>query len=143
MNIEKWLHKKRNLIIKIALSLTIFCFYDCLLDRGHFTNYQEGYFMENQDQNIKTENEQFIPKTKPKKRKKKTVSDIELQIKELQKKKEELILKSKADSGDFVLSTLSKNNISIESIEENKELFYDELETLLNANSQNFSELLK
>ena len=30
--------------------------------------------MENQDQNIKTENEQIIPKTKPKKRKKKTVS---------------------------------------------------------------------
>ena len=99
--------------------------------------------MENQDQKIKTENEQIIPKTKPKKRKKKTVSDIELQIKELQKKKEELILKSKADIGDFVLSTLSKNDISIESIEENKELFYDELETLLNANSQNFSELLK
>ncbi|MDU2024411.1 MAG: hypothetical protein E6729_02505 [Finegoldia magna] len=60
-----------------------------------------------------------------------------------EKKKEELILKSKADIGDFVLSTLSKNDISIESIEENKELFYDELETLLNANSQNFSELLK
>ncbi|MDT2760547.1 hypothetical protein [Enterococcus xiangfangensis] len=99
--------------------------------------------MENQDQTIKTENEQIIPKTKPKKRKKKTVSDIELQIKELQKKKEELILKSKADIGDFILSTLSKNDISIESIEENKELFYDELETLLNANSQNFSELLK
>ncbi|HEM3281529.1 TPA: hypothetical protein U0970_001741, partial [Streptococcus suis] len=93
--------------------------------------------MENQDQNIKIENEQIIPKTKPRKRKKKTVSDIELQIKELQKKKEELILKSKADIGDFVLSTLSKNDISIESIEENKELFYDELETLLNANSQN------
>lgn len=99
--------------------------------------------MENQDQNIKTENEQINPKTKPKKRKKKTVSDIELQIKKLQKKKEDLILKSKADIGDFVLSTLSKNNISIESIEENKELFYDELETLLNENSQNFSELLK
>lgn len=99
--------------------------------------------MENQDQNIKIENEKTIPKTRPKKRKKKTVSDIELQIKELQKKKEELILKSKADIGDFVLSTLSKNDISIESIEENKELFYDELETLLNANSQNFSELLK
>lgn len=66
-----------------------------------------------------------------------------LKIKELQKKKEELILKSKADIGDFVLSILSKNDISIESIEENKELFYDELETLLNANSQNFSELLK
>ena len=99
--------------------------------------------MENQDQNIKIENEKIIPKIRPKKRNKKTVSDIELQIKELQKKKEELILKSKADIGDFVLSTLSKNDISIESIEENKELFYDELETLLNANSQNFSELLK
>ncbi|WP_301359596.1 MULTISPECIES: hypothetical protein [Enterococcus] len=99
--------------------------------------------MENEDQNINTESNQLITKSKPKKRKKKTVSDIELQIKELQKKKEELILKSKADIGDFVLSTLSKNDISIESIEENKELFYDELETLLNANSQNFSELLK
>ncbi|MFS0982492.1 hypothetical protein [Enterococcus casseliflavus] len=99
--------------------------------------------MESQDQNINAINGNFNSKTKPKKRKKKTVSDIELQIKELQKKKEELILKSKADIGDFVLSTLSKNDISIESIEENKELFYDELETLLNANSQNFSELLK
>ncbi|MBE8849245.1 hypothetical protein G9440_14145 [Enterococcus durans] len=99
--------------------------------------------MENEDQNINTESNQSITKSKPKKRKKKTFSDIELQIKELQKKKEELILKSKADIGDFVLSTLSKNDISIESIEENKELFYDELETLLNANSQNFSELLK
>lgn len=99
--------------------------------------------MENEDQNINTESNQSITKSKLKKRKKKTVSDIELQIKELQKKKEELILKSKADIGDFVLSTLSKNDISIESIEENKELFYDELKTLLNANSQNFSELLK
>lgn len=99
--------------------------------------------MENQDQNINAINGNFNSKMKPKKRKKKTVSDIELQIKELQKKKEELILKSKADIGDFVLSILSKNDISIESIEENKELFYDELETLLNANSQNFSELLK
>ncbi|MDT2597637.1 MULTISPECIES: hypothetical protein [Enterococcus] len=88
-------------------------------------------------------NETNIVKKTRTKRRKKTVSDIELQIKELQKKKEELILKSKADIGDFVLSTLSKNDISIESIEENKELFYDELETLLNANSQNFSELLK
>lgn len=44
MNIEKWLHKKRNLIIKIALSLTIFCFYDCLLDRGHFRVAQEALF---------------------------------------------------------------------------------------------------
>lgn len=100
--------------------------------------------MENDNQNINTESIQSITKSKPKKkRKKKTVSDIENQIKELQKKKDELILKSKADIGDFVLSTLSKNDISIESIEENKKLFYDELETLLNANSQNFSELLK
>ncbi|WP_407952489.1 hypothetical protein [Enterococcus faecium] len=82
-------------------------------------------------------------KQNQKRERKKLFLNIELQIKELQKKKEELILKSKADIGDFVLSTLSKNDISIESIEENKELFYDELETLLNANSQNFSELLK
>ena len=72
-----------------------------------------------------------------------SIENLDLMIARLQKKKEELILKSKADIGDFVLSTLSKNNISIESIEENKELFYDELETLLNANSQNFYELLK
>ena len=55
--------------------------------------------MENQDQNIKTENEKIIPKTRPKKRKKKTVSDIELQIKELQKKK--------IDSATTVISVLS------------------------------------
>jgi len=90
-----------------------------------------------------TENEQILSKTPAKKRKKKTVSDIDLQIKELQKKKEELILKSKVDIGEFVLSILSKQEISLEVIEEKKELFYEELETLLNANSQNFSELLK
>ena len=37
----------------------------------------------------------------------------------------------------------SINEIKPIGYEENKELFYDELETLLNANSQNFSELLK
>ncbi|MDT2066618.1 hypothetical protein P7G22_13000 [Enterococcus faecalis] len=80
---------------------------------------------------------------KKKKRRKKTVSDIELQIKELQKKKEELILKSKAEIGDFILNVLSKENISIEEIEENKELFFDELETSLKTNIQNFKEALK
>ena len=64
--------------------------------------------MESQDQNINAINGNFNSKTKPKKRKKRTVSDIELQIKELQKKKEELILKSKADIGDFVLLSFQK-----------------------------------
>lgn len=80
---------------------------------------------------------------KKKKRRKKTVSDIELQIKELQKKKEELILKSKAEIGDFLLTTLSKEDITIEDIEENKELFFDELSTVLKNNIQNFKEILK
>lgn len=88
-------------------------------------------------------NETNIVKKTRTKRRKKTVSDIELQIKELQKKKEEMILKSKADLGDFILSVLAKNDITIEDIEENKELFYDELETILSDNSQNISELLK
>lgn len=90
-----------------------------------------------------TENEQILSKTTAKKRKKKTVSDIDLQIKELQKKKEELILKSKVDIGEVVLSILSNHDISLEEIEENKELFYDELKTILESNIQNFSELLK
>ncbi len=59
---------------------------------------------------------------------------MENQDQNIKKKKEQLIPKTTADIGDFVLSTLSKNEISIESIEENKELFYDDLETLLNAN---------
>lgn len=88
-----------------------------------------------------TENEQILSKTPAKKRKKKTVSDIDLQIKELQKKKEELILKSKVDIGEFVLSILSKQEISLEVIEEKKELFYEELEQLLQGNSEAFSEL--
>lgn len=80
---------------------------------------------------------------KKRKRKKKTVSDIDLQIKELQKKKEELILKSKAEIGDFLLTTLSKEDITIEDIEENKELFFDELSTVIKNNIQNFKEILK
>lgn len=88
-----------------------------------------------------TENEQILSKTPAKKRKKKTVSDIDLQIKELQKKKEELILKSKVDIGEFVLSILSKQEISLEIIEEKKELFYEELEQILQGNSEAFSEL--
>lgn len=88
-----------------------------------------------------TENEQILSKTPAKKRKKKTVTDIDLQIKELQKKKEELILKSKVDIGEFVLSILSKQKISLEVIEEKKELFYEELEQILQGNSEAFSEL--
>lgn len=88
-----------------------------------------------------TENEQILSKTPAKKRKKKTVSDIDLQIKELQKKKEDLILKSKVEIGEFVLSILSKQEISLEVIEEKKELFYEELEQLLQGNSEAFSEL--
>ena len=88
-----------------------------------------------------TENEQILSKTPAKKRKKKTVTDIDLQIKELQKKKEELILKSKVDIGEFVLSILSKQEISLEVIEEKKELFYEELEQILQGNSEAFSEL--
>ena len=88
-----------------------------------------------------TENKQILSKTPAKKRKKKTVTDIDLQIKELQKKKEELILKSKVDIGEFVLSILSKQEISLEVIEEKKELFYEELEQILQGNSEAFSEL--
>ena len=99
--------------------------------------------MESNPQAINEAMENTSLSKKPRKRKKKTVSDIDLQIKELQKKKEELILKSKAEIGEFVLSILSKKEISLEDIENNKELFYEELETLLNENSQNFFELLK
>ena len=88
-----------------------------------------------------TENEQILSKTPAKKRKKKTVTDIDLQIKELQKKKEELILKSKVDIGEVVLSILSKQEISLEVIEEKKELFYEELEQILQGNSEAFAEL--
>lgn len=88
-----------------------------------------------------TGNEQILSKTPVKKRKKKTVSDIDLQIKELQKKKEELILKSKVDIGEVVLSILSKQEISLEVIEEKKELFYEELEQILQGNSEAFAEL--
>lgn len=94
--------------------------------------------MENQNNNLVSNTA-----TTPRKRKKKTVTDIELQIKELQKKKEEMILKSKADIGDFVLTTLAKEDITIEDIEDNKELFLEELGELLKTNSKNFFDLMK
>lgn len=99
--------------------------------------------MENESHVINETMENTSLSKKPRKRRKKTVSDIDLQIKELQKRKEELILKSKAEIGEFVLDILSKKEISLEDIENNKELFYEELGTLLNENSQNFFELLK
>lgn len=91
-------------------------------------------------------NQQLTPNLQKKttrKRHRKTVSDIDKQIKELQKKKESLILKSKTDIGEFVISTLDKKGISLEDIENERELFLEELETLLNENSQTFIELLK
>ena len=94
--------------------------------------------MENQNNNLVSNTA-----TTPRKRKKKTVTDIELQIKELQKKKDEMILKSKADIGDFVLTTLAKEDITIEDIEDNKELFLEELGELLKTNSKNFFDLMK
>lgn len=99
--------------------------------------------MENESHVINETMENTSLSKKPRKRRKKTVSDIELQIKELQKRKEELILKSKAEIGEFVLTILSKKEISLEDIENNKKLFYEELGTLLSENSQNFFELLK
>lgn len=99
--------------------------------------------MENESHVINETMENTSLSKKPRKRRKKTVSDIELQIKELQKRKEELILKSKAEIGEFVLTILSKKEILLEDIENNKELFYEELGTLLSENSQNFFELLK
>ena len=98
--------------------------------------------MDEQKFNSSTENTATVSKQKNKKRRKKTVSDIDMQIKELQKKKELLMLKSTSEIGDFVISTLSNNGISIDDIEDNKGLFLVELETLLNDNSKNFSELL-
>ena len=63
--------------------------------------------MENQDQNIKTENEHIIQNKTKKRKKKKLFLILNFKLKNY-KEKEELILKSKADIGDFVLSTLSK-----------------------------------
>ena len=64
-----------------------------------------------------------LPKQKQKKRRKKTVSEIDLQIKELQKKKETLILKSTSEIGNFILSVLAEKDITVEDIENNQELF--------------------
>src|SRR5699024_5270317 len=83
--------------------------------------------------------------TKPKKakRRKKPVSDIEQQIKELQQKKQDLIEKSKIEIGDLVLSTLDEEGISLEEIEENKELIYNKLEKILKQHLEEISGLGK
>ena len=94
------------------------------------------------EENLNNQENQ-VNRPKAKKRRKKTVSDIELQIKELQKKKEEMILKSKSEIADYVLSILANEGITIEDVEENKDLFFDELKTLLENNLQNFSEAIK
>ena len=99
--------------------------------------------MENQGQNTFTEIVEPLPKQKQKKRRKKTVSEIDLQIKELQKKKETLILKSTSEIGNFILSVLAEKDITVEDIENNQELFNDELETLLKSNFENLLALLK
>ena len=99
--------------------------------------------MENPGQNTFTEIVEPLPKQKQKKRRKKTVSEIDLQIKELQKKKETLILKSTSEIGNFILSVLAEKDITVEDIENNQELFNDELETLLKSNFENFLALLK
>lgn len=98
--------------------------------------------MENETNDHKLEPTQTVQTTKRRPRKKKTVSDIELQIQELQKKKEEMILKTKADIGNNVVSILYKNDITLESIEENSDLFFEKLQNVIESNIQNFKEIL-
>lgn len=98
--------------------------------------------MENETNDHKLEPTQTVQTTKRRQRKKKTVSDIELQIQELQKKKEEMILKTKADIGNNVVSILYKNDITLESIEENSDLFFEKLQNVIESNIQNFKEIL-
>jgi len=81
-------------------------------------------------------------KSKKAKRRKKTVSDIEQQIKDLQQKKQDLIEKSKIEIGDLVLSTLNSEGISLEEIEENKETVFKQLEMILKQHSEEISEVV-
>lgn len=92
----------------------------------------------NKEQNNNVHN---IKKDKPKRRKKKTLSDIDLQILELEKKKKEMIEKSKLEIGEMVLSILKPHDITLEDIEEFKDEFKDELEIAINSEIDNFKEL--
>ena len=83
-----------------------------------------------------------ITKPKKAKRRKKTVSDIEQQIKDLQQKKQDLIEKSKIEIGDLVLSTLDSEGIALEEIEKNKETVFKQLEMILKQHSEEISEVV-
>ncbi|MFS0946547.1 hypothetical protein [Enterococcus casseliflavus] len=96
--------------------------------------------MEEKDQVTQSPENHSVPKKN--RRRKKTVADIEQQIKELQQKKLELIEKSKVEIGHLVISTLDEEGISLEEIEENKELVFNHLAKVLKDNSVELSEQL-
>lgn len=96
----------------------------------------------NNEENKHTDNVPVVEKKTKPRRRKKTVSDIELQILELEKKKKEMIEKNTLEIGEMILDILKKHDITLEDIEDFKEEFKDELEITINTNIDNFKELL-
>ncbi|MBP2966959.1 hypothetical protein, partial [Acinetobacter baumannii] len=106
--------------------------------KGVFKMNNENFSYSNEQNKV---NNIHVSTDKPKKRKKKTVSDIDLQILELQKKRKDMIDKSTSEIGSIILDIFKKHDISFEDIDENLEEFKEELEISINTNIQNFKEI--
>lgn len=112
----------------------------CTIIYTYINHILGGLHMEENNQVTQSPENHTVPKKN--RRRKKTVADIEQQIKELQQKKLELIEKSKIEIGHLVISTLDEEGISLEEIEENKELVFNHLAKVLKDNSAELSEQL-
>lgn len=92
--------------------------------------------------NDSTNEKQDTPKKRPKKRKKTTASEIDKQIELLKERKQKLLDKTKLEIGNFVIKVLEKEGISLELIEDNQDLFLEELENVLQSDIDNIKELI-
>lgn len=97
----------------------------------------------NNGQQFATEEKADIVETpKKKKPRRKTVSDLDAEIAALKRRREELLNKQITELGKNVLEILERHGISFLEISEESDLFFSELEELIEQNKENLKAIV-
>ncbi|MGM0229045.1 hypothetical protein IGJ28_001107 [Enterococcus sp. AZ091] len=94
---------------------------------------------------VKAENQSNMKELEKKKKKapkKKTVYDLDKEIEALKKRRETLLKKQVSELGEKVLEILERHGISFLEISAESELFYSELEEIVEQNKENLQAIV-
>ncbi|WP_279257240.1 hypothetical protein [Enterococcus faecalis] len=117
-------------------------------ETNHENIYQNNQTIDNKTNQSQVQNMTEEPvnvKESEKKKKtprKKTVHDLDAEIEALKRRRENLYKKQIMDLGKQVLAILERNDISFLEISEESELFFSELEELIEQNKENLKAIV-